>query len=187
MKLSTLSVLKHPWFAHISLLTAAMLTMAWVATDHHTWLASAVWSGRYHAVRLDAGRICLEKLATDVRAMPRQGGWDFVFPDHSRDSICLIPEDRNLSNGFGFKYWTWNLKFPGSPNSISFARLTIPFWLLIAVFLIAPGLFLVRYLKSRMRRARQACGLCVHCGYDLRATKELCPECGRPAQVTEEK
>ena len=46
----------------------------------------------------------------------------------------------------------------------------------ILVFGIILGL--CRPLYHHRRRKRKKLGLCVKCGYDLRASKDRCPECG---------
>jgi len=53
----------------------------------------------------------------------------------------------------------------------------IPFWFIILALLILPITSLLR--RHRLRR-RQRQGLCLRCGYDLRATAHRCPECGAP-------
>lgn len=45
------------------------------------------------------------------------------------------------------------------------ALVAIPFWLPASI-------------REERRRNRERLGLCGHCGYDLRATAEKCPECG---------
>ena len=54
----------------------------------------------------------------------------------------------------------------------------VPWW---AVVLITGVLPAARALSWRRRRRRVRRGACVYCGYDLRATPDRCPECGRAA------
>lgn len=55
----------------------------------------------------------------------------------------------------------------------------LPHWMLAFPLLIA-GLIWVRRMSAGRHRLRALGGLCLQCGYDLRASKDRCPECGTP-------
>ena len=55
--------------------------------------------------------------------------------------------------------------------------LQIPQPALVCGFLVLPmAVVLKRFRRDKYRRQK---GLCIYCGYDLRASVERCPECGR--------
>ena len=73
------------------------------------------------------------------------------------------------------KYWELRFRVlsTGDPHAFWVA---VPYWMLILIGLPLP---VWTWDRRRRARARQARGLCVGCGYDLRASPDRCPECGR--------
>lgn len=71
----------------------------------------------------------------------------------------------------------------------SILAVTLPHWLLISGTAILPGVYVGGLRRTLLVRYRRKHGLCLACGYDLRASKDRCPECGTsiPVQTASEK
>jgi hypothetical protein len=65
-------------------------------------------------------------------------------------------------------------------KDVLFHVIGIDDWLLIAVTLILPAFWLWTWRRQRQAEWRLVHGYCPACGYDLRGSKERCPECGIP-------
>ncbi len=67
--------------------------------------------------------------------------------------------------------WPWN---PGKSGvAVGGFSLLLPL-IVVALFLVPTA---ISFLKAKLGKARQM-GLCAKCGYDLRGSKDRCPECG---------
>lgn len=68
--------------------------------------------------------------------------------------------------------------YPGTPLGASWSSLmVIPYWGLCL------PLAAMAWSTLRLSRRSAAAGRCLTCGYDLRASKNRCPECGTPIPV----
>ena len=140
----------------------------------HGQLQQSVWSvlGGIRYLRVES--------AYTVRPEHEDFNW------YSREVHSSDPVDRNFGNrtrtvsGAGFHYiegdWREGFIYPGEPP-MPYRAVVVPYWS-IAVFaaLLPAGWFFGFVRRRRRRRA----GLCVRCGYDLRASPDQCPECGAP-------
>jgi hypothetical protein len=61
--------------------------------------------------------------------------------------------------------------------------LVIPHWMVVLVLATLPTLWLFRRFRADLPERRRRRGLCPACGYDVRATPDLCPECGHRPNV----
>lgn len=59
-------------------------------------------------------------------------------------------------------------------------QLLVPLWWFAGLSLPLPLLWLAVRHGRRTKRTMAKTGLCSSCGYDLRASKDKCPECGTP-------
>lgn len=71
---------------------------------------------------------------------------------------------------------------PAPFNAGALTVLSVPFWFPAAAFALPPAVMLWR---GHTRRRRLRLGLCLRCGYDLRASGGRCPECGTVAPGAE--
>jgi hypothetical protein len=107
----------------------------------------------------------------DIDPGDRGGGFDSEPVFDWRPMLNQVSRPGGLQHRF-FTYYST------SHGEGSAVEVIFPYWMPVTALAILP-LLEVRYLlRSGRIRRRRLRGLCVTCGYDLRATPERCPECG---------
>lgn len=101
-----------------------------------------------------------------IGVVSTRGSFSFLSDQETRPPYGMVwtrraPDDMGGRFGFGWK------------SGVGTLLLSVPHWLLMLLFATAYW-----RLRRRVRRMSHVPGTCKHCGYDLRASPERCPECG---------
>ena len=77
-------------------------------------------------------------------------------------------------------FFAWQIGALVVTNSVD---VSLPRWvqwvLLASLYGTAPAPMLLRRRCGTVPRSRARAGKCLKCGYDLRVSRDVCPECGR--------
>ena len=167
------------WLFHCAAAISVLIFLAsaalWIRSCWITDGLSHGQSGRAVGVWSHRGRLIVDTMGDDEIPMwPGFAGWTrergksepaFSFLDTFPDT----PKWRRL----GFKHRSAGAA--GLPTR-RIEAWAIPDWFVMLLCLPIPIVVLRRKLRDLYRAAHQ---LCAACGYDLRASPDRCPECGR--------
>jgi hypothetical protein len=157
-------------FSALLLLLCVAMAVLWV----RSYWVQIMWSyrgesGGTYFVRSNDG--CIEVMDTKgITALPRTGFHEFPADDSS--------------NVFRWAYLGFDVHLQDPTTATGLLWFDIPDWFICSVTAVLPYLW---YRSYRRRRVAGRKGLCPKCGYDLRASKDRCPECGTVVTDQEEK
>lgn len=171
---------------HIAAFAAIMLAIGVMLLRHRSYTADDhalyAWQsgGRAQAVGIYSTRLRLI-FGYSSRPKAEEVGRGFQYFSDHRWSFAFLQfaliTDGVYGRGFGAVCAS---DLPrNDPSSITSASLMVPHWFIAAALCLVP-LEDLRRSWLRRRQARITAALaCERCGYDLRATPDRCPECGR--------
>jgi hypothetical protein len=158
-----------------ALLAMAVGTAAWMhrTQGRRCWVETP---GTWSELTISPQRICLSSQAIYTwgpagKQVPKRfaaGSEDYDNFETERVFSMLLSVSRGgVWHGFGAAR--------GWGGDSSDTQIICPTWAVIAVLLLPMGL----WAGIGWRQRRVKAGYCANCGYDLRASPERCPECGR--------
>jgi hypothetical protein len=161
----------------LSLLLCVAVAVMWVRSY---WVSDElIWTTAH--VDVSTGRAWNE----NMEYVQSSRGW-WAHGNHSTDPDAWDRyEHSNRPEGVRLREFEWR-RTP-APLAIQFratrygGETPVPYWATVLALAVLPTcrVTLPRVRRWLERRRRDCVGRCGYCGYDLRATPDRCPECGR--------
>ena len=148
-------------FSAFSLLLCLILLYGWIRS----------YMPRHWSLECGAGRLLIMFWDGNLP----DGGWQAYNPGNKEAFAGFTPlwqAMRRSSDAkwLGFQYTTGTIA-----GFVNIRIIAIPLWFLVPLCATLPAFW---FLSFRRLRRRVKSGQCLSCGYDLRESKDKCPECG---------
>jgi hypothetical protein len=168
----------------ISLLLCAATVVLWVRSYAVVDDVQRITGPDRYILSTAGGGFALQATTDQAFQAARQGWrWQESAGQSHVDSQLhwnrsVMAQDPSQHTYLGF--WWSSLWGPNSTTPTATTTLVVigPIWPLSAILAVVPTAWLVIRAKRRKATRRRIAGLCPICGYDLRATRNRCPECG---------
>ena len=154
-------------------------------------LATAVvWVRSYwvtHVVNVSHGRWrveVFENVGAPILSIfhddgPAETPWFYAVIRGPSRTHTTFPAPMTMFLGFGAIWSPADRTLPPDMMPSDLLILVVPYWGVCLLSGILPAIWLPLAARRFRRARRLRRGRCVACGYDLRASGDICPECGR--------
>ena len=169
-------------FVTLTVLSASLALSAAALWARSVWVMDSVYLERFgygwQATSVRGQLIIVRRPATWKTKLVHRGAYSLAKGGQVFTSVAL---DKNEGTKLKVGPFFWGSLDASLPPAARFMDMRgwkwmgIPHAAIIVPFSILPALLIIRLGRQRRRRLR---GQCRHCGYDLRASPERCPECG---------
>ena len=163
------------FFLLLFLAVCGLWTYSYWHADGICWINGKT---TYGLIAFD-GRLWLIRSVYEPSHEPFAQGWAHVSmpPGYFRELQQLIRRNLSGRSCSGAGFWL----AVGTVANDEYVNFLIPCWLPALLSFLWPA---HRTWLLWRQCHRRRCGLCPTCSYDLRASKDKCPECGTPIPTT---
>jgi len=173
----------------VSLVLCIATVVLWVSSRGYlTYLHWAKWAGsqpwdRGRLVGLGSMEGCIMLGCEKIETTPHLSGIvQHGYPDGFGLTRVSLGPLNGLPSPLGGKRYALGWTYRNTPEFRQTAwEARCPAWIAVLAFAMLPAVWTILYFR---RRRITGIGLCPACGYDLRATPDRCPECGKAVDLS---